>query len=532
LAVFMIEQVELTAATAAAGRNFEGNLRAVAERQPSLAQEVAEVGLDLEWVFGRDGSLTARAQGKWWSGCSLPRRTAEALLRKMELKGTVICFLSPTHAGQVRVTLERMSAGQALVAVVPDLGDLRVMLGCESFEKEIRAGRLWFASGEQWAGELARILAENEGLPTPGQFIRTGLVEKEVLEEMIRTAQEVFSCEVARRAFVVRTLIAETPVSEKIGAVLPSAFRLWEDVGAVMGQMAAAGNWQTIDPDDPCQASPVVFAQLAAGAGVVVVVNCGRAELPGELPAETRIVSWITGPRIPRFEPKGAKDVLLVADERWRTIAISMGWPAERVKLAGWPVETRQQPGQGLGVIADTMVLAMPEFGLSSQKVLWETIANELANDPFAAGLDAEAYLGRWLRQALIAEETVDHALFIDRLIVPAYQQGLVRWLMRAGVEVKLFGAGWGELEEFAQRHAGEVSDRESLRRAIEACAGLVHVWPAAWAHPIEATGRAVLKRGTRSKEMWIAEAKRLARGEGKVAVENGTVISAETMGT
>ena len=46
----------------------------------------------------------------------------------------------------------------------------------------------------------------------------------------------------------------------------------------------------------------------------------------------------------------------------------------------------------------------------------------------------------------------------------------------------------------------------------MEGCAALVHVWPAAWVHPIEAMGRAVLKRGSKSKEMWIGEAKRIGR--------------------
>jgi hypothetical protein len=56
----------------------------------------------------------------------------------------------------------------SLIAVVPELEDLILMLACEAFDAEIAAGRLWFAAGEDWAGELGRLLAENDGLPTPG----------------------------------------------------------------------------------------------------------------------------------------------------------------------------------------------------------------------------------------------------------------------------------------------------------------------------------------------------------------------------
>ena len=35
-------------------------------------------------------------------------RAAEFMLRKAELPGTVICFLFPVHAGQLRVALDRM----------------------------------------------------------------------------------------------------------------------------------------------------------------------------------------------------------------------------------------------------------------------------------------------------------------------------------------------------------------------------------------------------------------------------------------
>ena len=507
-------QTTLTAATVAAERTFSRNLQAVGQRQPLLAAAVAEVGVEVEWVLARDGSLTARSADGWVSECSIPRRTAEAVLRKMELGAVVTCFLSPTHAAQLRVTLDRLGAAQALIAVVPDVADVRLMLGCEAFVDEIEAGRLWFAWGEDWAVRLRDLLVGNDGLPVPGQFVRTAMVEDDRMQGMIARAQEVLSREMTRRAEAVREVF-KTGVADSnlICAVAPGGFRLWDDAGAVIADMSRAGGWRVVDPDQPCQASPVALARAAADCGAVVAANLGRSDLSELLPKATRVITWLTGPRVPRFDPKAEADALVVADERWRPLAISAGWPADRVTVAGWPARGAAGAGAGLGVIADTVPIVRPAFDLSSHNVLWDTIALELANDPFAAGQDVAAYLVQLLRRAGIADGSVDARTFIERLILPAYQQGLVRRLIDAGAPVRLFGRGWGEIAEFAPAHQGEVSNPDALRRAVASCAALAHVWPEAWAHPIDAAGRPVLRLTFRGAEAWLSDARRIVAG-------------------
>jgi hypothetical protein len=248
-----------TAASQAAARHAEANLRALSERQPGVATPVAQASLDVEWVLARDGYLTARQDGHWASGCSLPRRTAETILKSMELGAVVTCFLAPTHSAQIRVTLDRMGPGKALIVALPDMSDLRLMLGCDGFEDEIREGRLWFACGENWTGELGRLLAENDGLPMPGQFVRTALVDEGQIQEMIRAAQGVFSTESARRVEAVGTILTEPTRSDAICVIVPGAFRLWEAAGGVIGEIAATAGWPTLDIDDPCCASPVAL---------------------------------------------------------------------------------------------------------------------------------------------------------------------------------------------------------------------------------------------------------------------------------
>jgi hypothetical protein len=520
----------MTAAGRAAARNWEANRRALVEGQPDLAPALDGVSLDVEWVFGRDETLTARTDGQWWGGCSLPRRTARVLLKRMELGAAVSCFLAPAHAAQLRETLDRLGAGKALIAVVPDLRDLRVMLGCDAFADDLRAGRLWFAWGERWADEFTGLLRQNEGLPTPGQFIRTGLVDEGVIQEMIAAAQELISKESGRRAERMRGVYATAARTEAVCAVAPGAFRLWEDVGGAIGPIALREGWTVLDPDDPRRASPLAFARAAAGCAAIVLSNVGRSDLPAEFPFHTRVVTWLTGPRVPRFDAKAAGDVLLIADDRWRAAARAAGWPGGRVLVAGWPAERRTTAGSGLGIIADTVGIDAPDFDLSSHKILWETIAKELTNDPFATGDDPAAYLRRWLGHAGVAEETIDARRFIERLLVPAYQHGLVRWLIGSGVDVKLFGRGWDRVPELASRHVGEVNDRQSLAAAVESRAALVHAWPIGGAHAIDACGRPVLRRGSKSKELWLAEAKRLARGEGRASPESGPALTADVL--
>jgi hypothetical protein len=524
--------IESTAATRAADENLARNLAALRYRQPALAKEVVELSPDVEWVFGRDGALTARLPDDgWWSGSSLPHRTAEALLEKMDLRAPVTCFLSPTHAAQVRITLDRLGEERALLAVVPDMIDLRLMLSCDGFDEPIAAGRLWFAAGEQWGQGLEEILSDHDGLPTPGQFVRTPLVEAAQMDAMITAAQAVFSREIARRTRALQSLFAEaTPIADKVCIVAHETFRLWEDAGHVLAGIAAQEGWTVMNPDDPCQASPVAFARAAAGCGAVVAVNAGRADLPAELPANTRVVSWITGPRIPRFVEVGTDDRLLVADQRWKGLAISSGWRADRVDVAGSPAQKLTTSGSGLGVIADTQPLVTPEFELSSHRVLWDSIALELSRDPFAAGLDAQAYLSKWLRGTKIAPESLDQPKFIDRLIVPVYQQGLVRWLIEAGIDIRLFGRGWDQIDEFTAHHRGATTTREELHAAVQSCAALAHVWPANWAHPIESAGLPVLRRGAKEREMWLAEAKRLARGESRALTPAAPEISRDLL--
>lgn len=504
----------MTSAEEAARRNWETNVRALAGRQARLARELRGISTEVEWVFGRDGALTARELGNWWSGSSLPRQSAQRVLAKAQQKFPVGCFVWPTHAQQIRVAMDLLSAAQALIAVVPDNRDLRIMLECEDFAREIAAGRLWFAWGSAWANELSTLLQENEGLPVPGQMIRTNLPDPEKLQAMVTQAQDLLGHEAQRRAQRVEEVFAiARPASATrtgVAVVAPSMFRLWDDAGGVLARIARAQGWTLLDSDDPTCASSVALARAAAPCKAMVIANAARADLPQGFPADLSIITWLTGARIPRFDPRGASDVLLVTEADWMQAAVKAGWPVDRVRVAQWPVEKRNGAGEGLAIIADTSPLDVPEFELSSHALLWENIAAELLADPTALGDEINLYISMWLQRSDIAEETLDRRFFIERLIVPAYQQGIVRALMAARLPVKLYGRGWDAIPEFRSAAHGAIASREDLRQSIDAAAVLVHAWPCAFAHPIDTAGRPVLRRTGLSKSALVKQARRM----------------------
>src|SRR4051812_34560819 len=77
-----------------AARNWKRNLAA-------LATSVAQINPQTEFVFARDGALTALQDGKWWGGCSVPEKAAEELLQTLNITSPVACFLCPTHSAQI-----------------------------------------------------------------------------------------------------------------------------------------------------------------------------------------------------------------------------------------------------------------------------------------------------------------------------------------------------------------------------------------------------------------------------------------------
>lgn len=524
-----------TRADAYAWRNWQPNAAALAESQPLLAERLRSIVPMVSWVYGRDGSLTAMDDaGRWWTGCSLPRRAAEEMLKSLEPSGTVGCFLSPTHARQLRAAFDRLRRDQAIIAVIPEELTLRVALHCGDFSTEIRARRLVFACGRSWDQELAAIFRDHPGLPVPSQFIRTALLNDESLEPLIAAAQKVIAAETNRRAEMIGAIreraksrsssssFESSHPTGQICVIAPSLVRLWNVGGVALGE-TLRNDGETIfaqlDPDQPGSASPLALAAAAEESDAVVAADVSRSSLPNVVSLEVPWITWITAGHIPEPEPAAIADALLLADPSWMTAALRAGWRRDRIALAGWPTlaatESDGNPAEKvLAFLCDTAPLEPTEKvkDFSSHGLLWEAIFEELTSNPFAVGSNPNDYLSRRMRKLEIPDEGFDRALFIEKLILPAYQQGIVRLLIGAGIPVRIHGRGWREMPEFADFSAGTIDSLQDLRRAAASATALLHPSPLPHAHPVEALGRAVVRSTTNAAALVRAAKAALAQ--------------------
>jgi hypothetical protein len=508
------------AAHALAVSNYAANRAALATLEPAALSALTDSPPENEWIFARDGSLTVMLPDQqWWGGCSLPRRAGQFMFKTLEIRGVVGCFLAPIHAAHIRIALDKLEAHQAILAIVPDPHVLQVLLHCENFAADFCAHRLWFAAGENWESDLAQILTQNPGLPTPGEFIRAISADNTLPDQLISPAQKAFALETTRRSAEVQSILTashqppvqRTPTrSRTFFVVAPSHFRLWNDapmtLARILGSSQACPEQacavRLFDSDNPASASPLGLARGVVGADAVLTANLARADLPAVIPAHMPIITWITLPRIPAPAPAAPRDALLLADPAWLARARAQGWPDDRIQLAAWPAAQQSTSvddpaiSHVASLIADTHALVPPkkinEF--SSHLLLWDLIDQELRRDPFQLKNDIDAYLTPRVARFQIDPQSFNKSLFIEHLIVPAYQQAVARALIAQGVPIRLYGNGWDQIESLAAHAGGPITSRDHFNQVVAGSGALVHAWPSTDAHPIDVAGRPVIR--------------------------------------
>jgi hypothetical protein len=317
----------------------------------------------------------------------------------------------------------------------------------------------------------------------------------------------------ARAARVRDLCIAErNDASANLLVVAPTHFRLWDDGGSALSRAFEIGA-ALLDPDDPAQSSGVGLAVAADDAAAIVTINKGRGDLPNVLPKRTPVLTWVTHPHIPAHELACPHDGLLLGDESWVDLARWAGWPEARLRVVAWPeAALASQPASPavLALIANTATLQTPvtELDLSSHHVLWESIRHEIACDPFCVGADIEVFLSRRREKLHIGTEGFDRGTFIERLIVPAWQQAIARMLLEKGLPLRVFGSGWDELPGLREHWDGPVRTREQFLSAAGAATALVYPWPGRYRGAIDALGREVLWTASRDPREWVRQAR------------------------
>jgi hypothetical protein len=508
-----------TRADTQAERNRIENLRALAQTQPSLAIALAMRTPDLQWIYGRDGALTAQTpDGRWLTDCSLPHRTAQALLGRPTVGGTTACFLSPSHAAQIRVGLDALRPDQALIAIVPDLDLVATMIHCVDFSADLAARRLWIAAGSDWTAEISAIFTGNPGLPTPLQFLRTSLLHGDDANRMIPLAERTFAAVGEQRAREIERLRSHPRPRNhqpRICMLGPSRFQLWNDASRLLLGLLKNDGFEIdhLDTNRPDRGANLGLALSASTADILLTANAARTDLPPVLSPNLPVITWITSPRIPAHDAQSPRDALILADETWLPAARAAGWPADRLSIGVWPTcpELRAPDAPShLAIIADTADTSPDHqrFDLSSHRPLWELIRDELLINPFALPADIGGYLRQRMDRLGIQSQGFDSRRFVDDLIVPAWQQGLAQVLLRAGLPLRLYGRNWNAIAPFQPLAAGEVHTMDQLLAAAESAAALIHLWPIAGAHPIDALRRPVV-RSSFSATRFLTDARR-----------------------
>ncbi len=431
---------------------------------------------EIEWTTARDGSRTARVDGRWLAGCSVPRRAAEMMLRQLVVKGQVACLLLPTHAHQIAVCMETIDPATALIVLVDDQASLDLIHACHDFSAY--DGRVFFAIDE---ASLRAIFRAHPGLPIPQQFIRTPVTPSDAADRAIIWAQRVFSDVLAdhtQRAALARANWRPEDV-ESLCVIASRRFRLWNDAGDQLARAFCAAD--TINADLPTQISIAFIAERAQRAAAVVTADVGRADRPELISPRQPWISWITHPRVPAFVGTSPQDGLIVVDPSFAELAAQQGWPRGRVRVGGYPPISRLEPSSSpaaatLALIADLPDLTPPpdiqEY--SSWRVVWDAIRKDLPDNPHRLAGDIDGYLDKARRHFGVPAEHFPQQTFVDRLVAPAYLIGIARWLVRESIPLAIHGHGWEMVDSVRPHVRGPITSRDQLDQALTNAAAII----------------------------------------------------------
>ncbi len=505
-----------TRAEQLASTNLAANLAAIEKRDGAIP-ELPEIA-STELLFGRDGALTARVDGRWLRGCSVPTAAARAQLKSMLAPGQCACLLDPMHAAALRITLEKLRPEQAVIAIVPDAHHAALLLRCADLSIDISAGRCWIVFGDAWAAQLHALLQREEGLAIPTQFIRTPSPDASLADALIGPAQQVFSTIVGERKRELDTLRTSarpaTAGAKKLCVVGGQRFKLWNDAGfALFESLRGVGADITIfNADSPTCATHVALARAATDCDAVVTADLFRIDNHGAVRGDVPWITWVTRDRLAPFADALPCDGLLVTDESLALAAQRKGWPAGRVAIATWPKIDLPAPTSGrLTLIADVAPLEPPADleHLSSHRLLWEHLAARIARDPLAAHGRACELINESIAALQLDPASIAVARFNEQLVAPAYAVALARLLARAGVSLDIFGQGWNSFDDLAPFYRRPVTNRQDLDSIVREAGLIVHAWPATFTHPVEFSGRPVIRYAGGGVSGFITDARK-----------------------
>jgi hypothetical protein len=509
--------VDGTQATTLAASNFERNRAAIERCCPRAVLGLPDLLPELEWLFARDGALSARhVDGRWFNDISVPRRAAERMLKSLAIVGTTAVLLAPTHASQVRRVLDLLPRAHALIVVIPGELAAGVIAACEDFSADITAGRLWLATGPDWNDELKAILETNVGLTPPQTMIRVPGLNTPVVEHVARPCEGFLALHAKNHKQLIALLHAKPRALRKPArrvCVVATAFSLWSDAGHLLGEAAKQSSLEcvTVYASSPTQTSDLKLARSLDGCDAVVTANVGRADRPGVVPDDVPWITWATGATVPVRIAAAKGDRLVVADESVRAIARAAGWGDEEIGVATEPsycgrvgagherdvhaTEESQPPAmkeeRRPAIVLDLKPVVIPKSieEMSSLKLVWEIVERELIQRPLAARGGVEKFVLACADRVGVPREGFPVATFRDQLVLPTFAREVAIELARLDAEFLIFGSGWDAVPSLATRWRGAVRTAEEFAACLAATSAIIDVWPETPTHAARRVG-------------------------------------------
>ncbi len=368
---------------------FEGNVRALEERQPALAERLSSIAIPAAALpaLGRDQTPTFEIADRdghshFLGHTSIPRARAESLVDTFAPDGSNM-LVFPMGTGRVaRVLLDRTDGHCAVFVYEPDPVEIRLALTVTDLADCIRGGRLIVLTGPDAGVAAEAFFADGWGYEFPRKVLVLPHVGDGEVESM-RSSLERASARVAesqsQRAALCRSILAERVSegggggAERIGVLtidpspgvcqttksLPAATRQSKrdvvrrigvltidpragSIEAAYALATAAGRVglraEVSVPDGPDQCHSVARLQHLVDHNTegAVLVNCGWGPLHSHVPDGFPAVTWLLpGAQLiaKLTDGFGERHVVYAATPALKRAALDAGVDARRVGL-------------------------------------------------------------------------------------------------------------------------------------------------------------------------------------------------------
>lgn len=518
---------------------WQENLAALQAVNALLAEELAALPIPphVQPAVGRDQSPTfliqlPDGQREWFGRTSMPTVSAEGLLKQFKA-GTGTVVTAGIGSGlEVKLLGERLGRHRATIVLETDPLNLALALRLWKMKESLQSRRvilLLASDHEGLAQRLAAFCQEHPGLEPPSRMLawpwRDGS-ENQVWQNLLtQTSDRVAYERNALRAKQIELLTRSRQRGQSPGAVvvmttMPDLLigRAAESLadGAEAAGLETACCW----PENPLRAGSLAglcVAGALAGQGcsvqMILVDACRNSAALGDIP--DGLVTWlVTAEDLgENFVPVAGKDDWIVTStDSQKELLLRKGWSPQRV-LAGAPfispkawAATDDGPRSGVVLLHDLTPEDPDKAGVTlySHKVLWQALRERLNSQcdwqPSEASrwlVGAQKATGIDLADAAVQQQFME---IVQRHLAPSILLSRAAKAIReAGLTLRIYGRGWGEVAWAKEMYAGPADDPHSrvkvLRRAQVAILGDIRLGQAHLALEAAAAGAAIMAR-------------------------------------